>query len=998
MIAAFICVTSVALAAPGGMQALVGDNVRGDPEGIAAALGRAGFTHVALDAAREDQALRAALARFEVSRFGEQARASRSFLVWNEQRVVGPRPVRVPLTAPGLVAVLAGSLTPNETIVPGSVVDLTAHVKDGVLAWEAPEGRWTLMTFGVVRIDVPAGNAGSWLGPAIERREARLAWADDFPQRYEQTYREPFDRKALAALVFDVGERTELERVRLSARADALDAPAGALLNLIDAREPTLPFEVPRVGGVALRTWTSAATGKHFGWNVRAAAGLAAVEARALCCVLPEEGNWALSPAYLRFHIDLAFLWGARDVVWPPFPADAIEFRKDGTAPALPCSWPHVADIVRYAAALPQAPAGGPPAAEICIALPGESVQGRGTTGLGPAVASQLQGECRDFVVTELGLLARAPGPVPFAGIAVPCDDVLSVRAAETLRAWAERGVAIVLVGARPTTSPEEGRGSALLAAALDALAKSQNFVLAATPEKAVEELRARVVPKLRVAAGLGGRIWSRTLGGGRHFLLNSSEERWHGEIALRGAASASWCDASELAKSPAWLRTPPVRVEGEEAFVELRLLPYQSIVLAAGVAPACGAEIARVPLAGGWTQLPLFSEGPALPPRLMVQTVQVFRSEAEARAPGSRGFLFDLGMGTPCELPRWRATWITSPEGELRNGEPGAARVSFHCTFHLEHPAVEARLWASSRGEASIDLNDAAAVSAGPGTVAYAEVAALLVPGKNTLKVDVPEPGHLLLELVVRTLDGKERFIATDPSWRASSRRQRWRPAFVVGAPEPSLPGPWGDVPATLVGRASLPPGTAAIGLPAGWRKIGYMGEDGTVLDPAFPLERPVRALWAFPKGSAEAPALTAAAVAVTPGPGNALGADDFAGVIRYATTFEVAAQDLARAGAAALSLGEVGSFARVTLNGSDVGAAWSPPYELWVRDALVPGVNSLRVDVSTSSAPRRRFAWPASSFTRAARAFLIEKNADASCPGLHGPAELRLYEAKAR
>ncbi len=995
------CAAAAVLAAPPepeGMYALVGGNAGGSLKGVGAALARAGFAHAAVDIGRGGGHLHGALGRIETFPYGEDEHDERPFLVWSERRVVGPREERIPSPPPALVALLAGKVTANENIEEGSLVDLTPRLAAGGLSWSVPEGVWTLLSFGVVQAKVPRARLSFALGPAIEREERRCPWPEDFGARYRERYGEELACTELAALACDIGARTELVRVRLGALARELGG-GGALRNCIDAREPALPFVVPDVGGVVLATWASGAMGAHLGWNVRAAAGIAAAAGKGVCCVLPEEGNWAVTPARVRHHMELAFLWGARSVAWPPFPPDRIAFGADGFAPELPAYHAHLAALTAYAKALARAAALGAP--DVCIAVPGEGVLARGTTGLGPAVAAQLAAEGRDAAVTELGALARSPAPPPYACVIVPTENVLSAAHAETLCAWAGRGIAIAFVGAMPSTSPEEGRRSGRLKAAVEALAAHESFFHAATPEDALDRLRTRVPPVLRIASGLAGRIRSRALAaerGARFLLINASDEPWHGEIAIRGAREAAWCDAQELDLPGSRRRAPPSRLEGAELLVELRFAPRGSIVLAADSGETRAVETRTVAIPDPWTCVPWESDGCVQPGRLPVATAEVFRSEAEARARAVPGLAVDFLSGAAWQGPRWRACWITSPEGGLRDGAPGAARVSFHATFHLDRPAAEAVLWAAARQETVVDVNGASVAALEGGTVARADVAAFLKPGKNTIKADVSGPGHLLLEMSVRAADGAERLIATGPEWRASVRRQRWRPAFVLGAADPSLPGPREPWPETSVGLVTLPAGTAGIDAPASWRLLGYAEPEEAAGAPAFPLARPRTALFSFPTGSTEAPVLAMEPVQVALGGPQAPGLENFAGRIRYETTFVLSADDLAGAGAALIDLGEVGFFASVSLNGSPAGRSWSPPHEVWTSAALRAGANTLRVDVATLGAPRRRFAWPASEFTREARAFTIERNPEALCSGLRGPVRVRLFRNEGR
>jgi hypothetical protein len=55
-------------------------------------------------------------------------------------------------------------------------------------------------------------------------------------------------------------------------------------------------------------------------------------------------------------------------------------------------------------------------------------------------------------------------------------------------------------------------------------------------------------------------------------------------------------------------------------------------------------------------------------------------------------------------------------------------------------------------------------------------------------------------------------------------------------------------------------------------------------------------------------------------------------------------------------LDLGQVRESARVRLNGQDLGALWSPPFEMSVGAWLKPGTNRLEVEVTNLAANRIR------------------------------------------
>jgi hypothetical protein len=71
------------------------------------------------------------------------------------------------------------------------------------------------------------------------------------------------------------------------------------------------------------------------------------------------------------------------------------------------------------------------------------------------------------------------------------------------------------------------------------------------------------------------------------------------------------------------------------------------------------------------------------------------------------------------------------------------------------------------------------------------------------------------------------------------------------------------------------------------------------------------------------------------------------YSGTAAYATEFAIPAQ-LPEKARVVLNLGEVRETARVTLNGKEVGVLWKRPFAIDVTSAVVPGKNSLKVQVT--------------------------------------------------
>ena len=86
-----------------------------------------------------------------------------------------------------------------------------------------------------------------------------------------------------------------------------------------------------------------------------------------------------------------------------------------------------------------------------------------------------------------------------------------------------------------------------------------------------------------------------------------------------------------------------------------------------------------------------------------------------------------------------------------------------------------------------------------------------------------------------------------------------------------------------------------------------------------------------------------------------NTPGLEDFAGVIRYETSFDMLTSDVSTDWS--LDLGEVGSSAQIWLNGRDLGIVIQSPYRVILpADALLLTGNKLTIEVATLAANRIR------------------------------------------
>lgn len=123
-----------------------------------------------------------------------------------------------------------------------------------------------------------------------------------------------------------------------------------------------------------------------------------------------------------------------------------------------------------------------------------------------------------------------------------------------------------------------------------------------------------------------------------------------------------------------------------------------------------------------------------------------------------------------------------------------------------------------------------------------------------------------------------------------------------------------------------------------------------------------------------------------------------NFSGTTRYSTEFDFTGPPNSRA---RLDLGKVAHTARVSLNGSPLGVAWSPPHHFDLSGKLAPGRNHLVIEVTNLSAnriadlDRRKIPWK--QFHEINFVNIDYKNFDASAwppmeSGLLGPVQWML------
>ena len=108
------------------------------------------------------------------------------------------------------------------------------------------------------------------------------------------------------------------------------------------------------------------------------------------------------------------------------------------------------------------------------------------------------------------------------------------------------------------------------------------------------------------------------------------------------------------------------------------------------------------------------------------------------------------------------------------------------------------------------------------------------------------------------------------------------------------------------------------------------------------------ITALWriSFPAGFGMPTNMTVAALAPWKELGPTPEAKAFSGTATYETEFDLAS--IASGSRTVLDLGRVESIAKVTVNGKTFPAMWAPPYSVDVTDAVRPGMNHLKIEVT--------------------------------------------------
>ncbi len=1047
---------------PPGRFCLLRDAVSGSPERIVEAIKGAGFAGLFLPPGRADaEALRAG-ARQSGLEVIEQAASDRmrtrvSLLSCAEKRVRGGRSVTFDLNDEldgPLVCALAGRLKGRDAIVPSTLTDLENFVSGATFTWTPPEGTWLLLFFFAVE-EVPDRSpaAGGPFFTLSFSGARKLFWSDDFPRRYQRRFGEPFDRKQLAGLSCRVGPQTGRFRWRLrcvsqTIREENLKAMQQNGSFVLPADKPYLPFLIPAPYALSLPGWSSPATSVYYSWSVRAAASLFSGEAP--LCLLPPGNNWAVLPSQLRFHLDLAWMWGAKAAAFSPFLPDRLHFPVRGEPAGIPAWFACLPMMTRYRPVSRAAE----PAADVCIAVSKAGLTSEGRLGYGPAIASALAASCRDFHVTSLQELAEhavlregmllvrnnassGGGDLWIKAVIVPVHGIIQKALVNKLIAWARGGVACVCAGSLPRLATEAGTAPAELALLFKELGKEPGFFHAQSPQAVVDHLETQVPAPLQVHEGTKGAIHVRQCRSGGHalyFLLNTSDRPWRGSFLLPGERSA----ANVVSNNPFMCRKPVQKLIDGGLLVELSFGPRSHQELITDPKAPCFRKKAEIPLKTPWRFLPLCGEGDPVKPcdagrfagsdgsvrdmllgnesKLSVRTVFLFENRPDPGMSPS-GLLedavrFDVQQDFPAVFPHWRGWWITGPE-QVRDSRRKYLRdLRLERVFHLSRDAAHGSIALMARGGARIVVNKFTARIDEPETLFQADVTHFLKPGYNRIEVQLRSPAHFLFELAVRMLDGKKRVICSDHAWQAVSGKKR-APAALLGRPAAEIPGPFtSSSDATWCG-VPVPAGACSMSIPENWRYHGVLGEStglravrndhtiffGNETRAAFVGDDRTICLFAIPPAKIPPPVFTFQSCEVQLGELKALGLEDFSGTLRYETQFVVPEGNGPAPGQrppapVLFDLGEAGFFVTLAVDGKVRGGSFAPPHCIAV-DGIAPGAHTLQLFVTTLSAPRRLFRRSAEALEALGlRRNSILRRAEALRSGLSGPVRAFLLE----
>ena len=176
---------------------------------------------------------------------------------------------------------------------------------------------------------------------------------------------------------------------------------------------------------------------------------------------------------------------------------------------------------------------------------------------------------------------------------------------------------------------------------------------------------------------------------------------------------------------------------------------------------------------------------------------------------------------------------------------------------------------------------------------------------------------------------------------------------------------------------------------------QIDYSDKTARKVEAAAPKDIALTAPWtlAFPDGWGAPPSLRVDALKAWKDLDLPAEAKAFSGTAAYTTAFDVA--EVKPNLRFMLDLGHVDMIASVTLNGKKAGTVWATPYRLDVTGAIVAGVNTLTVEVTSTWF--NRLVYDAGQPEAQRKTWTISgpgKDAPLATSGLLGPVRLRVGE----
>jgi hypothetical protein len=251
-------------------------------------------------------------------------------------------------------------------------------------------------------------------------------------------------------------------------------------------------------------------------------------------------------------------------------------------------------------------------------------------------------------------------------------------------------------------------------------------------------------------------------------------------------------------------------------------------------------------------------------------------------------------------------------------------------------------------------------------------DISNILKPGTNNFEVITTQTKGLLLQGVVRMTNGKSILIRSDDTWRVSSGKENWRPAFNFADPPM---GNWGNIvnplqknvfPFQVWYRQQLPPGATALIKPQIKGKYSmYVNghplistDRNNITDISGILkvrgnELAIRVLVTDETcGLLNPVEVVCKKVNLPLNHWNSMGLDWYSGRAIYSRKIEIPSRYIEQGTKLMLNLGLVNYFAEIWINNKLVTFRPWPPYEADITSFLTAGENQISIVVSNLSA----------------------------------------------